>query len=76
MCETIYVPHIADAEIVLEAEILPTGWTWPEGRFGEFTWLMGALHWNPLVRVKAIAHRRDSPPCSARYSSTSGVTST
>ena len=59
MCETVDVPHIADAEIVLEAEILPTGWSWPEGRFGEFTWLMGALHWNPLVRVKAIAHRKD-----------------
>jgi 2,5-furandicarboxylate decarboxylase 1 len=60
MCETIDVPHIADAEIVLEAEILPTGWTWPEGRFGEFTWLMGALHWNPLVRVKAISRRKDA----------------
>ncbi|MCW5605465.1 MAG: UbiD family decarboxylase, partial [Burkholderiales bacterium] len=59
MCETIDVPHIADAEIVLEAEILPTGWTWPEGRFGEFTRLMGGLHWNPLVRVKAVSHRRD-----------------
>jgi 2,5-furandicarboxylate decarboxylase 1 len=56
MCETIDVPYIADAEIVLEAEILPTGWTWPEGRFGEFTRLMGGLHWNPLVRVKAISH--------------------
>jgi 2,5-furandicarboxylate decarboxylase 1 len=44
---------------VLEAEILPTGWTWPEGRFGEFTRLMGGLHWNPLVRVKAIAHREN-----------------
>ena len=60
MCETIDVPHLADAEIVLEAEILPTGWTWPEGRFGEFTRLMGGLHWNPLVRVKAISHRRDA----------------
>ncbi|HEX2826249.1 MAG TPA: UbiD family decarboxylase [Burkholderiales bacterium] len=60
MCETIDVPHIADAEIVLEAEILPTGWTWPEGRFGEFTRLMGGLHWNPLVRVKAISKRRDA----------------
>ncbi len=59
MCETIDVPYIADAEIVLEAEILPTGWTWPEGRFGEFTQLMGGLHWNPLVRIKAISHRRD-----------------
>jgi UbiD family decarboxylase len=59
-CETIDMPYIADAEIVLEAEILPTGWTWPEGRFGEFTRLMGGLHWNPLVRVKAIAMRRDA----------------
>ncbi|MGE5527018.1 MAG: UbiD family decarboxylase [Rhodospirillaceae bacterium] len=59
-CETIDVPCVADAEIVLEAEILPTGWTHPEGRFGEFTRLMGGLHWNPLVRVKAIAMRRDA----------------
>jgi 2,5-furandicarboxylate decarboxylase 1 len=59
-CETIDLPYIADAEIVLEAEILPTGWTWPEGRFGEFTRLMGGLHWNPLVRVKAISMRKDA----------------
>src|SRR4030042_364399 len=57
-CETIDLPCIADAEIVLEAEILPTGWTWPEGRFGEFTRLMGGLHWNPLVRIKAISMRK------------------
>ena len=54
------MPYIADAEIVLEAEILPTGWTWPEGRFGEFTRLMGGLHWNPLVRIKAISMRKDA----------------
>jgi len=59
-CETIDLPYIADAEIVLEAEIRPTGWTWPEGRFGEFTRLMGGLHWNPLVRIKAISMRRDA----------------
>src|SRR4029453_10058755 len=59
-CETIDLPYIADAEIVLEGEILPTGWTWPEGRFGEFTRLMGGLHWNPLVRIKAIAMRKDA----------------
>jgi len=59
-CQTIDVPFIADAEIVLEAEILPTGWTWPEGRFGEFTRLMGGLHWNPLVRIKAISRRKDA----------------
>lgn len=60
MCETIDLPCIADAEIVLEAEILPTGWINPEGRFGEFTRLMGGLHWNPLVKVKAITMRRDA----------------
>src|SRR5262244_3549460 len=59
-CETIDLPYVADAEIVLEAEILPTGWTWPEGRFGEFTRLMGGLHWNPLVRIKAISRRKDA----------------
>jgi 2,5-furandicarboxylate decarboxylase 1 len=59
-CETVDVPYIADAEIVLEAEVLPTGWTQPEGRFGEFTWLMGGLHWNPIVRVKAVSMRRDA----------------
>jgi 2,5-furandicarboxylate decarboxylase 1 len=59
-CETIDLPCIADSEIVLEAEILPTGWTHPEGRFGEFTRLMGGLHWNPLVKVKAITMRRDA----------------
>ena len=59
MCETLDLPCIADAEIVLEAEILPTGWVHPEGRFGEFTRLMGGLHWNPLVRVKAITTRKD-----------------
>jgi 2,5-furandicarboxylate decarboxylase 1 len=59
-CETIDLPCIADAEMVLEAEILPTGWTRPEGRFGEFSRLMGGLHWNPLVRIKAIAMRRDA----------------
>jgi len=59
-CRTIDLPCIANAEIVLEAEILPTGWTFPEGRFGEFTRLMGGLHWNPLVRVKAIAMKKDA----------------
>jgi 2,5-furandicarboxylate decarboxylase 1 len=59
-CASIEVPYIADAEIVLEAEVLPTGWTFPEGRFGEFTRLMGGLHWNPLVRIKAMSMRRDA----------------
>jgi 2,5-furandicarboxylate decarboxylase 1 len=60
MCETVDLPCLADAEIVLEAEILPTGWTQPEGRFAEFTRLMGGLHWNPLVKIKAITRRKDA----------------
>jgi 2,5-furandicarboxylate decarboxylase 1 len=59
-CETIDLPCIADSEIVLEGEILPTGWTQPEGRFGEFTRLMGGLHWNPVVRINAITMRKDA----------------
>jgi len=59
-CETIDLPCIADSEIVLEGEILPTGWTQPEGRFGEFTRLIGGLHWNPVVRINAITMRRDA----------------
>ena len=58
-CKTVKTPCIADAEIVLEAELLPTGWTKPEGRFGEFTRLMGGLHWNPHVRIKAISMRKN-----------------
>ncbi|MGX1097433.1 UbiD family decarboxylase [Amorphus sp. MBR-141] len=59
-CSTIDVPYIANSEIVLEAEILPTGWVYPEGRFGEFTRLMGGLHWNPIVRINAIRMRKDA----------------
>ena len=59
-CRTIDVPCLADAEIVLEAEILPTGWTRQEGRFGEMTRLMGDVHYNPHVRVKAISRREDA----------------
>ena len=58
--DTVDVPYVADAEIVLEGEVLPTGWTHPEGRFGEFTWLMGGLHWNPIVRITSVSMRRDA----------------
>jgi len=59
-CKTSDLPYIADSEIVLEGEILPTGWTQPEGRFGEFTFLMGGLHWNPNVKINAVMMRRDA----------------
>ncbi len=57
--ETIPVPCIADAEIVLEGEILPEGWSHTEGPFCEFNRLMGGVHYNPRVRIKAVMHRRD-----------------
>ena len=57
--ETIPIPCIADAEIVLEGEILPEGWIHPEGPFCEFNRLMGGIHMNPHVRIKAIMHRKD-----------------
>ena len=57
--ETIPVPCIAEAEIVLEGEILPDGWIYPEGPFCEFNRLMGGIHKNPHVRIKAIMHRKE-----------------
>lgn len=58
--ETVPVPCIADAEIVLEGEIIPEGWSQPEGPFCEFNRLMGGLHYNPRVKIKAMMHRRDA----------------
>ena len=58
--ETVPVPCVADAEIVLEGEILPEGWVHPEGPFCEFNRLMGGIHMNPRVRIKAMMHRRDA----------------
>jgi 2,5-furandicarboxylate decarboxylase 1 len=57
--ETIPIPCLADAEIVLEGEILPEGWVHTEGPFCEFNRLMGGIHMNPHVRIKAIMHRKD-----------------
>jgi 2,5-furandicarboxylate decarboxylase 1 len=59
-CETNDVLVPAHAEIVLEGEILPVGWTKDEGRFGEFTHLQGDIKWNPVVRINAITHRKDA----------------
>jgi 2,5-furandicarboxylate decarboxylase 1 len=50
----------AYAEVAMEAELLPTGWTEAEGPFGEFQRLQGGVHLNPLVRINAIYHR-DAP---------------
>jgi 2,5-furandicarboxylate decarboxylase 1 len=58
-CETVDGLAIANAEIVLEGEIQPDGWVYQEGRFGEFSRLMGGIHMNPIVKIRAITSRRD-----------------
>ena len=59
-CETVDLEVPANAEIVLEGEILPIGWVEDEGRFGEFSHIQGDLKWNPVVRYKAITCRKDA----------------
>ncbi len=57
--KTVDVPAVADAEIVLEGELLPVGWTEDEGPFGEFAGMYGDLKTNPVLKVKAVTRRRD-----------------
>jgi len=57
---TIDVPALADAEIVLEGELLPIGWTEDEGPFGEFAGMYGDLKANPVFKITAITRRRDA----------------
>jgi 2,5-furandicarboxylate decarboxylase 1 len=57
--KTVDVMVPADAEIVLEGELLPNGWTADEGPFGEFAGMQGDLKHNPLLRIGAITHRRN-----------------
>jgi 2,5-furandicarboxylate decarboxylase 1 len=56
---TVDVAVPATAEIVLEGELLPNGWTADEGPFGEFAGMQGDLKYNPIFRVSAITHRRN-----------------
>jgi 2,5-furandicarboxylate decarboxylase 1 len=57
-CKTVDLEVPADAELVLEGELLPIGWTADEGPFGEFSQITGDVKWNPIFRVKCITHRR------------------
>lgn len=59
-CETVDLEVPANAELVLEGELLPVGWTEDEGRFGDFTGFVGPIKWNPVFRVNAITHRKDA----------------
>lgn len=58
-CRTSDLEVPADAEIVLEGELLPIGWTADEGPFGEFSQISGDVKWNPIFRINCITHRRD-----------------
>lgn len=58
-CKTVDLEVPADAELVLEGELLPNGWTVDEGPFGEFNQISGEVKWNPTFRVKCITHRKD-----------------
>jgi 2,5-furandicarboxylate decarboxylase 1 len=60
MCETVDLEVPANAELVLEGELLPVGWTEDEGRFGDFTGFVGPVKWNPVFRVNAITQRKDA----------------
>ncbi len=57
-CKTVDLEVPANAEIILEGELLPIGWTEDEGRFGDFTNLQCSLKWNPVVRYTAMSYRR------------------
>lgn len=50
----------ADAEIVLEGYLDETGFSNPEGPYGEFHGYYGAAKMNPVFHVTAITHRRDA----------------
>ncbi len=58
-CRTVDLDVPADAEIILEGELLPIGWTADEGPFGEFNHISGEVKWNPIFRVKCITYRAD-----------------
>ncbi|MFQ5692211.1 MAG: UbiD family decarboxylase [Nitrospinota bacterium] len=58
-CRTIPLEVPARAEIVIEGEILP-GERQTEGPFGEFHQYYGQIVDAPILKVKAITHRRDA----------------
>lgn len=58
-CKTVDLEVPAHAEIVLEGELLPIGYSVDEGRFGEFTRFTGRVQRMPLIKIKAITHRKN-----------------
>ena len=58
-CETSHIHVPADAEIVIEGEVLP-GQREAEGPFAEYTGNYGRIAQSPIIRIKAITRRRDA----------------
>jgi len=54
----LYVP--SHAEIVIEAQLEPVGWTEPEGPYGEFPGTYSGMRKNPTIKVRAITKRRNA----------------
>ena len=57
--ETLDMDVPADAEIVIEARMLP-GVRELEGPFGEFSWTLGPAEMTPVAEVTAITRRHDA----------------
>lgn len=67
-CETVDLEVPADAEFLIEGELLPNVRE-KEGPFGEFTGCYGQTVERPVMKVKAITHRKDAiyQDCAAGY---------
>jgi len=78
-CETIDIEVPADAELVIEGEILPDAMT-PEGPFGEASGTYAMEGSTEIFVVKAITHRRDpvfyGMQCGAPMTDTQSITGT
>jgi len=78
-CETIDIEVPADAELIIEGEILPEAMT-PEGPFGEASGNYAMEGSTEVFVVKAITHRRDpmfyGMQCGAPMTDTQSITAT
>ena len=78
-CETIDIEVPADAEMVIEGEVLPAATT-PEGPFGEATGTYAMEGSTAIFRVKAITRRSDpifySMQCGIPMTDTQSITGT
>ena len=78
-CETVDLEVPAEAEIVIEGEVLPEGMV-DEGPFGEATGTYAMEGATEIFRVKAITHRRDpvfyAMQCGAPMTDTQSITAT